>query len=161
MPPSLKSQLVPRTPAQWMAILGLIPFGAGAWMQARQQRDIRIAQVAIENRLGELERRTSELTARSGAVGVRIAVKGDSSAGTRIVYDSLADGTRAMSSEVTAVAREFERLTAVDEQLRARRSALRGVAAPANLLLAFGALLTVAGVLTDIRQFRQLRRRAA
>ena len=173
MAQSLRSALVPRTPAQWMALLGLIPFGAGAWIQAREQRELRLAQMVVEQRLGELERRTDELTERSGAGrGVRITIRGDSAAGAAAVapaspalppvgYDSLADGTRSIGAEVAAVSREFRQLTETHERLRERRNALRGVTAPANLLLAVGALLTLAGVLTDIRQFRQLRRRAA
>ena len=173
MRPSLLKALVPRSVAQWMAVLGLVPFGIGAWMQARDQREINIATMAVEQSLEQLERRVDELAERSRGAGVRVevtdGVTADSSAGsatvprrdTQLGYDSLADGVRSLRAENATLAREFERLTRLHEDLRARRGALRGVSAPANILLMAGALITVAGVLTDIRQFRQQRRRAA
>lgn len=166
MRPSLRAALVPRSPAQWMALLGLIPFGAGAWMQARTQREVRIALMVTDQRLDELERRLDELTERSGSVGVRLRVSGDTGTVARATvpatpaFDSLDDGTRALRNEAQALSREFGALTATREKLRAQRVALRGLS-PANILLALGALLTMSGVLIDIRQFRQLRRRAA
>ena len=152
-----------------MALLGLIPFAAGVWIQARNQREIRIATVAVDQRLGELERRLADLKDRAGSVGVEVAVTGEPvrgsdslrAAGNAIGYDSLRDGTRALHAENATLAREFDRLTRLREDLVARRGALRGATAPANILLALGALVTMAGVLTDIRQFRQQRRRAA
>jgi hypothetical protein len=168
---SLLWDLVPRTIAQWMALLGLIPFAAGAWMQARGQREIRIATMATDQRLGELERRLDELARRSGSVGVEVVVTGDSLPGSdslrapvaapAIGFDSLDDGVRALRAENAALAREFDQLTRLREDLRARKGGLRGPTATANILLALGALVTMAGVLTDIRQFRQQRRRAA
>lgn len=150
-----------------MALLGLVPFGAGAWMQARTQREVRIALMVTDQRLDQLERRLDELTERSGSVGVRLRVSGDTGTVARATvpaevpaFDSLDDGTRALRSEAQALSREFGALTATREQLRAQRGALRGLS-PANILLALGALLTMSGVLIDIRQFRQLRRRAA
>jgi hypothetical protein len=166
MRPSLAKALVPRSVAQWMAILGLIPFGIGAVMQARQQREINIALMATEQTLEQMERRVDELAERARSTGVRVEVTGDSVGGSdsiraRVKYDSLDDGIRSLRAENATLAREFDRLTRLREDLRARRGALRGVSAPANILLAVGALITMAGVLTDIRQFRRQRRRAA
>ena len=152
-----------------MALLGLIPFAAGAWIQASRQREIRIATVAVDKRLGELERRTADLARQAGSVGVQVAVtdarvRGSDSlraSAPRIGYDSLGDGVRALHAENATLAREFDRLTRLREDLQARRGALKGATATANILLAVGALVTMAGVLTDIRQFRQQRRRAA
>lgn len=162
---SLLKDLVPRSLAQWMAILGLIPFGAGAWMQARQQREINFALMAVDQSLEQMERRVDELAERARGVGVRVEVTGDSVRGSDTIpapaYDSLGDGVRSLRAENATLAREFDRLTRVREDLRARRGALRGATATANILLAVGALITVAGVLTDIRQFRQQRRRTA
>lgn len=173
MAQSLRHDLVPRSLAQWMALLGLVPFAIGAWIQATRQRELNLATMAVEQRLGELERRLDEVTSRAGSVGVQVAVTGDTSPGsdslraganataTGVVYDSLGDGLRGLRAESATLRREFDRLTVLHEELRARRGALKGVAAPANILLAVGALVTMAGVLTDIRQFRQQRRRAA
>ena len=174
MRPSLRRDLVPRSVAQWMALLGLVPFAIGAWMQATRQREIRFATAAVDQRLGELERRLDELAGQAGSVGVQVAVTGGAQPGSdslraigtataapRVGYDSLGDGLRALRAENATLAREFDRLTRLREELRARRGALAGVTAPANILLAVGAFVTLAGVLTDIRQFRQQRRRAA
>lgn len=174
----LRHALVPRSIAQWMALLGLVPFAIGAWMQGTRQREIRIANMAVEQRLGELERRLDEVTARAGSVGVEVAVTGGGSPGSdslpagatprsattaapRAGFDSLGDGVRALRSEAASLRREFDQLTVLHEELRARRGALKGATATANILLAVGALVTMAGVLTDIRQFRLQRRRAA
>lgn len=167
MRPSLRRDLVPRSLAQWMAVLGLIPFAIGAWMQGTGQREHRLAIAAVDQRLGELERRLDVLAGQAGSVGVHVTVTGggprgsDSLPATRVGYDTLGDGIRALRAENATLAREFDRLTRLREELRARRGALAGVTAPANILLAVGALVTVAGVLTDIRHFRQQRRRAA
>ena len=167
MRPSLRRDLVPRSIAQWMALLGLVPFAIGAWMQGTRQRENRLATAAVEQRLGELERRLDVLAGQAGSVGVEVAVTGGESSGSdslpaaRAGYDTLGDGIRALRAENATLAREFDRLTRLREELRARRGALSGVTAPANILLALGALVTVAGVLTDIRQFREQRRRAA
>lgn len=174
MRPSLRRDLVPRSLAQWMALLGLIPFAIGAWMQGTRQREIRLATAAVDQRLGELERRLDVLAGQAGSVGVRVAVTsagergsdslpavGAATAAPRVGYDSLGDGIRALRAENATLAREFDRLTRLREDLRARRGALAGVSAPANILLAVGAFVTLAGVLTDIRQFRHQRRRAA
>jgi hypothetical protein len=176
MAQSLRHDLVPRSLAQWMALLGLVPFAIGAWIQATRQRELNFATMAVEQRLAELERRLGEVTSRAGSVGVQVAVTGDTLPGSDslragattqrstaagVAYDSLGDGLRGMRAETGMLRREFDRLTVLHEELRARRGALKGVTAPANILLAVGALVTMAGVLTDIRQFRQQRRRAA
>jgi len=172
---SLRHALVPRSAAQWMALLGLVPFAIGAWIQATRQRELNLATMAVEQRLGELERRLDEVTSRAGSVGVQVAVTGEETAGSDslhagatataaapgVGYDSLGDGLRALRAETGTLRREFDRLTVLHEELRARRGALRGTTATANILLAIGALVTMAGVLTDIRQFRRQRRRAA
>lgn len=166
---SLRHALTPRTVAQWMALLGLVPFAIGAWMQASRQREIRIATVAVDQRLGELERRTADLARQAGSVGVEVSVTEPPVRGSDslravvppVGYDSLGDGVRTLHAENATLAREFDRLTRLREELQARRGALKGATATANILLAVGAVVTMAGVLTDIRQFRQQRRRAA